>query len=130
MKFVIKYTTLIAITWAGIIFIACCTPGKYIPTTNLLELLSVDKLVHAFMFCVLVYLWFLSFSKTQAITNQITFFVVLLSVAYGGLLEIMQSTIFSERSGDWFDFMANALGCFIGRVLFEKKILFKINRNI
>lgn len=47
-------------------------------------------------------------------------FVILLCVAYGGLLEIMQATVFSNRSGDWFDFIANSFGCLMGFWVFIK----------
>ncbi len=43
-------------------------------------------------------------------------------VAYGGLLEIMQAKIFSHRSGDWLDFIANTFGCSVGVYLFNKTI--------
>ncbi len=47
-------------------------------------------------------------------------FIILACVAYGGTLEVMQATIFSHRSGDWFDFIANTVGCTIGFLVFNK----------
>ncbi len=47
-------------------------------------------------------------------------FIILLCVAYGGLLEIMQATVFSNRSGDWLDFIANSFGCLLGFWFFIK----------
>ena len=52
-------------------------------------------------------------------------------VTYGGLLEIMQGTIFEERSADIYDFIANSFGCVMGLLLYswaEKKILIKFIR--
>jgi VanZ family protein len=46
---------------------------------------------------------------------------ILLCIAYGGSLEIMQTTIFSQRSGDWLDFIANSFGCAMGLLFFSKK---------
>jgi VanZ family protein len=48
-------------------------------------------------------------------------FIISLCVAYGGMLEIMQATVFSNRSGDWLDFIANSFGCLMGLVVFYKK---------
>jgi glycopeptide antibiotics resistance protein len=44
---------------------------------------------------------------------------VLFCITYGGSLEIMQYYIFSERSGDILDFIANSTGCLIGLFLFN-----------
>lgn len=40
---------------------------------------------------------------------------------YGGLLEVMQATVFSQRSGDWLDFIANSFGCLMGLWFFSKQ---------
>jgi len=47
-------------------------------------------------------------------------------MAYGGTLEIMQATVFSGRSGDWFDFVANSVGCLTAFLIFKRKKLFLI----
>ena len=47
-------------------------------------------------------------------------FIIFGCVAYGGLLEVMQATVFSQRSGDWFDFIANTFGCLMGFWFFNK----------
>lgn len=46
--------------------------------------------------------------------------IILLCISYGGLIEIMQAKIFSNRSGDWLDFIANSFGCLMGLGLFNK----------
>lgn len=49
-------------------------------------------------------------------------------VLYGGSLEIMQGTLFEERSADIYDFIANSFGCLVGLWLYpelEKMILVK-----
>ena len=50
-------------------------------------------------------------------------------ISYGGLLEIMQATVFSQRSGDWYDFIANTFGCFLALWLFRKKNLLNFDHN-
>ena len=39
---------------------------------------------------------------------------LLLPIALGGLLEILQSTLTTYRSGEWLDFVADALGALVG----------------
>ena len=44
---------------------------------------------------------------------------VIISIAYGGLTEIMQETItILHRSGDWRDLIADAIGTVIGVLVF------------
>lgn len=120
IKLLIKYSLLSSIIWTAIIFILCCTPGRFVPTTSWLELLSFDKFVHASIFLILVICWLSHFYAKNKLSINLKWLLVLLCVSYGGLLEIMQTTVFSQRSGDWLDFLANSFGCFVGLVLFNK----------
>lgn len=69
-------------------------PGEY----------GFDKLLHAGAYGTLAGLGILG---TQ--TRRAAIAVVLLVIAYGGSIEILQSFI-PERSGSWGDFAANATG--------------------
>jgi len=121
LKTFFKHSLIAAILWTLIIFILCCTPGQYIPTTNWLELLSFDKFVHASIFFILSFLWLIFLYKSNKLTTYSMIIIILLCVAYGGVLEIMQATVFSNRSGDWLDFIANTFGCVIGLWFFVKR---------
>lgn len=103
----------LSLLWTAIIFGLCSMPGRYIPTTNWLELISFDKFVHASIFFVLQFLWTLSFPNQK-------WWIFILCVAYGGSIELMQATVFSQRSADWFDFIANSFGCIIALAFFRK----------
>ncbi len=120
IKLLLKYSLLAAILWTLIIFGLCCTPGQYIPTTNWLELLSFDKFVHASIFFTLAILWLVYIYSSHKLTKSSMIFIITLCVAYGGMLEIMQATVFSNRSGDWLDFIANSFGCLMGSWFFNK----------
>jgi uncharacterized membrane protein HdeD (DUF308 family) len=120
IKLILKHSLLAAIAWTLIIFILCCTPGKYVPTAHWLELLSFDKLVHASIFFTLTCLWLLVGFNANKLSVSSIVFIIIGCVAYGGLLEIMQATVFSQRSGDWFDFIANTFGCLMGLWVFNK----------
>ena len=116
-RFVKHYAVYFACLWTAVIFGLCCMPGRYIPTTNWLELISFDKFVHASIFFVLQTLWMLS---AQERGIRVRYVIFAGCVAYGGMLEIMQATVFSERSADWFDFIANSFGCLMAIVFFAK----------
>jgi VanZ family protein len=98
-------------------------PGKAIPKISWLELLSFDKLVHAGIFFTEQILLMLAFSSL----NNKSFFkknygwpALIFCTIYGGSLELMQYYIFSERSGDVLDFIANTTGALIGLWIFRK----------
>ncbi len=116
----------LAIAWALLILGLCSMPGRFIPSVTWLELLSFDKWVHAGIFIVLVGLLRLSVTAHQQ--NKTLFYLYFaLSVLYGGALEIMQATVFSERSADWYDVIANSFGCLIALLLNNKinRLVFK-----
>lgn len=120
--------------WALLILILCGMPGKDIPHISFLELLSFDKFVHASIFYVFILLSIrgfilqTTFYKLQASAKPIAFGIC---VAYGGLMEIMQGTLFQDRSADIYDFIANSFGCTMGWITYnwmERKFLAKLIR--
>jgi hypothetical protein len=118
-----KNPNLPTIIWALIILILCGTPGKDVPHFSFLDLLGFDKFVHATIFFILVIFAIRGFrlqTKNKYLRENAAFLAVGLSIAYGGILEILQGTIFSERSADIFDFIANSFGCFIALLLYPK----------
>jgi len=97
-------------------------PGKAIPKINLLELLSFDKFVHASMFFIeqiLLMRALISLQEKSFFKVNYKWISALFCIAYGGTLEIMQYYIFSERSGDVLDFIANSTGCITGLLVFK-----------
>ena len=110
----------ISVIWALIILALCSMPGNLIPSASWLELLSFDKWVHAGIFFVLVSLLGISV-EAHGQTKTLFYFYFILSVIYGGALEIMQATLFVARSADWQDMAANTFGCVIA-LLIHKKI--------
>lgn len=117
--FLYKHALSLSVFWTLLIFVLCATPGQYIPTASWLELLSADKLVHASVFFVLTLLWLLVALKYKQ-TKTTAFVYFFLCVLYGGALEIMQALVFSNRSADWYDMIANAFGCVLALLLFRK----------
>jgi VanZ family protein len=105
--------------WFLVILGLCSTPGQYIPSASWLELLSFDKWVHAGIFFVLCYLISVSVIKKEG-SFFLAFILFMLSIIYGGALEIMQATLFTQRTADWQDFVANSFGCFVAMLFFRK----------
>ena len=112
-----------SLLWAAFIFVLCATPGNLIPSANWLELLSIDKWVHAGMFFILNSLFFLMVLKNNQNHYWIIFYF-LSSIIYGALLELMQAYCFINRSADGQDIIANSFGCVLALILFKKLKLF------
>lgn len=109
--------------WALLILVLCGIPGRDIPHISFLELLNFDKFVHAGIFFVLLVLtvrgFFLqtTFLKIQHHPKMTAFACC---VIYGALLEIMQGTLFEQRSADILDFIANTVGVAVGVLLYDR----------
>jgi VanZ family protein len=101
--------------WALLILVLCGIPGKDVPHISFLELLSFDKFVHASIFFILAIFFIRSnkLTKVRFMNKDAVFIAVGLSIAYGGLTEILQATVFTERSADWYDFIADSFGCLV-----------------
>ncbi len=115
---------LFSILWSIFIFILCATPGQYIPNLGWLELLSFDKFVHLGIFFIQCSLLFLiSIKHKQGLQFIAAYF--LLAISYGLLLEFMQAKIFSNRSADWYDVIANTAGCILALIFFKTHKAYK-----
>ncbi len=115
--------------WALFIMIICAIPGERIPRLTFLEWLKPDKIVHLVIFAILAILLLRSFLDAKTLPwekNHIILFTLFLCIAYGSLVEILQYTVFINRSGDVRDAIANSIGALLGwwiyRRLFQKKI--------
>lgn len=112
-----------AILWAVLILVLCGVPGDKIPEMTFLEWLRPDKIVHLILFGVLSFLLLKGFSKQ----NQFPFIfkhagkiALILSISYGGIVEILQDTVFIHRSGDIRDAAANAVGAIVGLWIYNR----------
>lgn len=114
-----RYPVALTVIWTLVIFILCATPGQYIPSADWLELLSFDKWVHAGIFFVLTALSFTVAVKHRKGKAAILL-CCLMCILYGFSLEMMQATLFSNRSADWKDVIANSFGCLLAFLLLKK----------
>lgn len=105
-----------AIIWALFILALSIGPSPNIPNTIDFE---PDKLVHAFVYGVLVYLALKSFSKADILSTRNIILIVFLSAFYGLLLEIVQKTFFPYRYFEWGDAIANTIGSILGWIVFR-----------
>ena len=97
-------------------------PGKAIPKIDWLELLSFDKFVHAGIFFteqILLMRFLKNISSQNIFIKWYKITALIFCMTYGGGLELMQYYVFSQRSGDWLDFIANSTGCIMGILTYK-----------
>ena len=110
-----------SIAWGLLIFILSAVPGNDFPDLSFWSLLSFDKVIHAFFYAVFVIFLIVGFIKQYSFPRLRYGAVpcaLITGIAYGGTIEFLQYSVFAQRNGDIFDFIANTVGCFIGMLLF------------
>ena len=104
-----------------VILILTGLPGSCFPRVK--PAIGLDKVVHVIMYTAFAFLCLWGYRK-QFISNGIQYrkkaiiLAIIISIAYGGLTEIIQENLVPSRTGDWFDFLADSVGAGIGALFF------------
>ena len=111
-----------AIAWAIVILILTGVPSNYIPIKiTFLDWASPDKIVHFVLFGGQSFLILYAFRKQYFAGNNryvIATVAIGIGIVYGLLTEILQYYVFVGRNGNYFDFIADVIGAFIGFLAF------------
>jgi len=110
------------ISWALLILVLCSSPKSELPSTTLWDFLSLDKLAHVTVFCVLVHLLIVGFKK-QYLSFYLRYHARIWAfgtgVIYGIAIELIQMFFSTDRSAEFLDLIANTAGCLCGILLFR-----------
>jgi VanZ family protein len=100
---------IIALFWTGIVTYFCLAESSDIPT---IDIPNLDKCVHTFFHFVFTLVWFLFLRKQLQSNNVIKplLYSFLFSLFFGIGIEFIQQLYTTSRSGDFLDFVANAIG--------------------
>ena len=107
-----------AIIWSLIILVLSGYPGDYVPK---IPVWQFDKLVHSFIYSVLSVFLLIAFHLQYVRKkNRLKLYLIVISIGvfYGGFMEFLQNVIFINRSGNWYDFIANAIGAILGVLVY------------
>lgn len=118
-KVFLNYTP--AIIWGIFLTVYTLLPAESLPK-NLLDM--NDKLLHLgiyFFSASLIYLGSVRYNFNNPPSNKHLLAIVMLCTLYGGLIELLQHYLVSNRHGEWLDFLANAFGAILS-VLFWRLI--------
>jgi len=103
--------------WAIVVLVLCLIPPSQITSNRVVLFEGVDKLVHTvfyFVFSVLLYDALIRARRTTRPTFSILWRVVLLSTFFALLTELLQWKVFTYRSAEIWDLVANMIGIGIG----------------
>lgn len=103
--------------WAALILVLTLLPPEEMPGTPKWELLSFDTAAHAFVFGVLAALSLFSLQRQvrfPALRAAALPAVILGSTLFGGLIEILQSSMNLGRQGEWTDLLSDGIGAVLG----------------
>jgi VanZ family protein len=128
MKSLFKYH-LPAILWALFIFILCAIKLGSISESPIF-FPGFDKLVHCGLFFGLVVFYSNGLIRKRGIdylTYSKALLIILVAIAYGGAIELLQLFIFTWRSGEWNDLFADTVGACMG--IFSVLLTIKAVKN-
>ena len=104
-----------------IILILTGLPGSLFPRVK--PTLGLDKVAHILMYAGFAFACLWGYRKQfvsngSAYRKKAIILALVISIAYGGLTEIMQEYLVPKRTGDWLDFLADSIGTGIGVLIF------------
>lgn len=110
-------------------------PGNYFPkVVSFWDWLGPDKVIHLIVFGMLSYSMLWGYRK-KILSHDVQYIkksfilTLLLSVSYGALTELMQKYVFINRFGSIYDFIADAIGCVLGAIVFFLYLKKKVKKN-
>ena len=111
-----KWPTII---WSAIIFILLAMPGSGLFSESWMNKFHLDKLIHAFLFFVLVWLWLQYIQQGKKVATVIMLFAATIATFYGVIMEFVQ--IYTGRDFSVGDMLADGFGAFLGVLVARKK---------
>ncbi len=103
-----------AILWLLITTFLLVLPGPDVPSISFLDIIYFDKWVHAGLFGGMTFLFGFPFIKIGTATKKMLIYIAILSAFYGIAMEYVQKYMAFERDFDYFDMVADSVGCIIG----------------
>jgi glycopeptide antibiotics resistance protein len=92
--------------------------------TSGIKIPHLDKIVHFTFYFFATVLGSLSIKelKPNKSLNQIANYILLFSIVYGMIIEVLQHSFTENRQGDFFDIFANSLGAFLGWLVLKHTV--------
>jgi VanZ family protein len=105
-----------ALIWTLIVGILTLLPGRDLPEVRIV---NFDKVAHLGVFALLEWLY-LNWLSIAADRIKRGILITLCCIAFGGTIEVLQGTLYTDRYADVWDFIFNGLGCCLGVFVFSR----------
>ncbi|MBJ6143729.1 VanZ family protein [Hymenobacter sp. BT559] len=115
-----KFYAVPPVLWAIIMLVLTLTPAKEMPHTPDWKLLAFDTAAHAGVFAVLAVLSWVALRQQRrwpALAQRPAMPVLIGSVLFGGLIEILQYLMAVGRQAEWSDLVGDSLGAALALLL-------------
>ncbi len=76
---------------------------------------NIDKVYHLFAYFTLTICWLFTFYKKP----KVKYIVVIACVFFGIIIEVLQSTTTTYRTGDYLDVIANSIGVVLALTIYN-----------
>lgn len=93
--------------WTAFILVASLLPSSEFPKV---QVVNFDKVVHAGIYFLLVFLGWFGFHKQRAVSSKLFFTLCTSCILFGFIIEVLQGTCTATRQFDWYDVIANTVG--------------------
>ncbi len=113
MPKLIKYTWIPVVISSVIFYLCCLITSEEVPEIGFDFFIPTDKIVHFLMYFGLsgATAAYYIFDKKGKINILLMILgAIVIPILYGGMIEIIQDKYYPPRTGDWWDFVADALG--------------------
>lgn len=108
----------LALLWTAFIIVASGLSKGTVEMLDLTTLFQLDKLMHAGVYMIYVVLWYRALQDKGHDRSWRWAFIS--SVVLGIVMEILQYTIFTGRSFEFLDIIANISGSVVGLIIIFK----------
>ncbi len=102
-----------SIVWAAFIMVVCAIPSDQVQKVTFVKIPYLDKIIHFilyFVFALLVISGNNSLREKRNVTVKAILWAAAITLTYGILVELLQHFIFTTRSAEFWDIVANILG--------------------
>jgi glycopeptide antibiotics resistance protein len=107
----LKRALFVAIAWTALIASSCLMPASAFKAFTFDSIFQLDKILHLTLYYVFIVLWSLV-SKVNTVRQNYVLLIV--GIAYGVLIEVLQAAMSLGRSYALDDIIANTIGCVLG----------------
>jgi VanZ family protein len=102
-----------SIVWAAFIMFVCAIPSDQVSKVSLLKIPHLDKVIHFilyFVFALLIISGNNALREKRDVTVNAIIWAAAITLSYGIVVEILQHFIFTTRSAEFWDIVANIFG--------------------